>query len=38
MKNTMKNILAIIILVALIFTCNNLFAGNEDRAGEAGAS
>ncbi len=38
MKNTVKYLFAITLLVALTIPVNSAFAGNEDRAGEAGAS
>lgn len=38
MKNTVKNLFAIILLAVLTVPVNPVFAGNEDRAGEAGAS
>lgn len=37
MKNTIKNLLAVVLLAVLAFPVS-VFAGNEDRAGEAGAS
>lgn len=37
MKNTVKYLFAIILMSALIFQVNVVRAGNEDRAGEAGA-
>jgi len=38
MKNTVKYLFAITLLVVLTIPVNSAFAGNEDRAGEAGAS
>jgi len=38
MKNTVKYLFAIILLAALTLQVNPVLAGNEDRAGEAGAS
>ncbi|PKP03205.1 MAG: DUF3308 domain-containing protein [Bacteroidetes bacterium HGW-Bacteroidetes-6] len=37
MKNNMKNLLVSILMVALVLPANQVLAGNEDRAGEAGA-
>lgn len=37
MKNNMKNLLVSILMVALALPVNQVMAGNEDRAGEAGA-
>ncbi|HCB62108.1 MAG: hypothetical protein A2W93_08035 [Bacteroidetes bacterium GWF2_43_63] len=38
MKNTVKNLFAILLLAVLTISVNPVLAGNEDRAGEAGAS